>query len=46
MIGCFSEQFSWRPKLDSLVFYSISMEDTLGLESLFEEVEVLRWCKV
>lgn len=45
MIGCFSEQFSWQPKLDSLVFYSISMDNTLGLESLFEEVEIFKVVK-
>jgi hypothetical protein len=36
--GLFSEQFSWQPKLDGLVFYSISMVDSLGLDSPFEEI--------
>jgi hypothetical protein len=33
----FSEQFSWRPKLDGLAFDSIDVEEALGLESPFEE---------
>jgi hypothetical protein len=39
--GLFSEQFSWRPKLDGLAFDEISMDEVSWLKSLFEESEVL-----
>jgi hypothetical protein len=37
----FSEQFSWRPKLDGLDFDSIDVEEASWLERPFEESEVL-----
>jgi hypothetical protein len=39
--GLFSEQFSWRPKLDGLAFDDISVEEFSWLKSLLEESEFL-----
>lgn len=41
----FSTSFSWRPKLDSLVFDSIDVKEALWLERSFEENEVLEVVK-
>jgi hypothetical protein len=41
----FTDQFSWRPKLDGLAFDSIDVEDSTWLERPFEEIEVLEVVK-
>jgi hypothetical protein len=42
---CFSEQFSWWPKLDGLAFDSIDAEEAYRLESPFEESAILEVVK-
>jgi hypothetical protein len=41
----YSEQFSWRPKLDGLLFNSIDVEEATWLERDFEESEVFEVLK-
>jgi hypothetical protein len=37
------EQFTWRPRVDGLLFHPIDADESIWLERDFEEQEVWEW---